>query len=254
MENFKFENKSEEVERELAIILGKVTHHIHPDIVKYISERNIGFKESFKGFCHPKLTFDDFFYKGSDCIFPGIRRPINIEKKHLKRWKNNIYEKDGTIFNDNTYPRHLWTYLSLNKAYSSSSWIQSGLNYFELAHVFGHKEDERDLEREIFDDFYPSTKPYSLFTSASNVVLIPKGFAKPTDQMISIKKCFYKRHLNLYGSNLIGIGKSKKSFAPEWYDDIEWKEPSLPINWKEKIDKLLDYRHKHLKNKYLIKS
>ncbi len=254
MENFKFENKSEEVERELAIILGLVTHHIHPEIVKYISERNIDFKESFKGFCHPKLNFDDFFYEGSDCIFPGIRRPINIEKKHLKRWKNNIYEKDGTIFNDNTYPRHLWTYLSLNKTYSSGSWIQSGLNYFELAHVFGHKESERDLEKEVFENFDHSTKPYSLFTSASNVVLIPKGFAKPTDQMINVKKCFYKRHLNLYGNNLIGIGESNNLFAPEWYNDIEWKEPSLPTNWKEKIDNLLDYRDKHLKNKYLTKS
>ncbi|WP_304142294.1 hypothetical protein [Mesoflavibacter zeaxanthinifaciens] len=252
MKNSLFKDKSKEIERDIAILLAKVTHHIHPEIVKYIAEKNIDFKKSFEEFCHPNLNFDDFFYQGSDCVFPGIRRPINSEKKHLKKWKNNIYEKDGTIFNDNTYPRHLWTYLAVDKLYTGALWKESSLNQFELAHVFGHKEDERELEKKVFENFDSSTKPYSLFTSASNVVLIPKGFAKPTDQMINVKKCFYKRHLDLYGNNIIGIGEFNNSFVPDWYDQVEceWEKPILPLDWKLKIDNLLKYREKHLKEKY----
>ena len=118
--------------------------------------------------------------------------------------------------------------------------------------MFGHKKDERELENNVFENFDSSTKPYSLFTSASNVVLIPKGFAKPTDQMINVKKCFYKRHLDLYGNNIIGIGEFNNSFVPDWYDEVEceWEKPILPIDWKLKIDNLLKYREKHLKKKY----
>ncbi len=129
-------------------------------------------------------------------------------------------------------------------------WSSSGLDRFELAHVFGHKEDERDLEQEIFREFDGNLKPYGLFTSASNVVLIPKGFAKPTDHMRNIKLCFYKRHIELYGENMPGLKSFNDEYLPEWYSDIEWMDPELPQDWKEKVEKLLSYREKHLKQKY----
>ena len=129
-------------------------------------------------------------------------------------------------------------------------WSPSGLDNFELAHVFGHKQDERTLEKEVFTDVDMSIEPYGLFTSASNVVLIPKGFAKPTDHMKSIKVCFYKRHLDLYGNNVIGLGELDEEHIPAWYDDIQWLEPELPSNWKVKIDNLLLYREKYLAKKY----
>lgn len=250
---FYFEDKSNEVEKDLAILLGKVSHHIHPKIIEYITKKNIEFKNDFTGFCHSNLNFNNFFYEGSDCIFPGVRRPVNIEKNNMKKWKNNINEIDGTIFNDNTYPRHLWTFLSLNKSYSggpNGTWGKSGLNAFELAHIFGHKEDEKDLEKKVFKNFDSSIKPYTLFTSASNVVLIPKGLTKPTDKMDNIKICFYKRHLELYGNNLIGMNDFNNQFVPEWYTEIEWLEPILPTDWEHKIDNLLNYRIKHLRDKY----
>lgn len=253
IEKIIFEDKANEVEKELAIILGKVSHHIHPEIVEYIKNRNIDYKDEFIRFCHPNLNYSDFFYEGSDCIFPGIRRPINKEKNNLEKWKNNIYEKDGTIFNDNTYPRHIWTFLSLNKSYSGGSngtWGKSGLEAFELAHIFGHKEDEKELEKRIFSKFDNTVKPYSLFTSASNIVLIPKGLTKPTDKMDRIKICFYKRHIDLYGENFIGMKDFSNDLVPEWYPEIKWVEPKLPEDWQQRIDNLLNYRKKHLKDKY----
>ncbi len=169
------------------------------------------------------------------------------------KWKNNVFETDGTILNDNTFPRHIWAFLCLNRAYSggeSGMWAKSGLGKFELAHVFGHKADERALEKEVFNEFIENIQPYGLFTSASNIVLIPKGLAKPTDQMKNIKVCFYKRHLELYGNNMVGISNFKESVLPSWYGEIEWLEPQIPHDWKERIENLLNYREKYLKNKY----
>ena len=117
--NILYHDLSGSVEKELALILGKITHHIHPEIVNYIIQKNVSFKSQFKGCCHEKLTTSAFFYSGSDCMFPGFRRPINKEKSG--RWKNNIYDADGTILNDNTFPRHIWAFLSMNKAYSGGA-------------------------------------------------------------------------------------------------------------------------------------
>lgn len=251
IKNYNYRDLSTSVEKELAFILGEITHHMHPDVVDYISSNNIEYKKRFENICSSKCNLDPFFYNGSDCVFPGFRRPINNEK--IGKWKNNVCLSDGTILNDNTFPRHIWAYLSMNKAYSGGKagmWSASGLDNFELAHVFGHKAGERDLECEVFTNVVQDIQPYGLFMSASNVVLIPKGFAKPTDHMKSIKVCFYKRHLDLYGNNIIGLGDLNESLIPSWYDDIKWLTPELPYSWKEKIDNLLEYREKYLKIKY----
>lgn len=243
-----FEDNSKSVEKELAMLLGRVSHHIHPKIVKLIQSKNKELLNEFKCYCHPKLNYLDFFYEGSDSTFPGVRRPINKEK--VDKWKNRINESDGTIFNDNTYPRHIWAFLTIQKSYSSKTWIESGLNAFELAHIFGHKKDEQELEKKVFEYFDNDFNPYALFTSASNVVLIPKGLTKPTDNMESIKLCFYQRHIELYGQYFKGIKGFKKELLPSWYSQIEWLDPILPINWEENIQKLIIYRNNHLRNKY----
>lgn len=243
-----FPDLTKEVEKELANLLGLVSHHLHPDIVRYISDANIKFKEEFQKHSHEELNDQEFLFDGSDCVFPGVRRPINKETSGL-RWKNNIY-KDGTILNDNTYPRHIWSFLVSGKAYSSNSWKSTGLNMFELAHIFGHKTDETDLEKKSFEIFEDYKNPYALFTSASNVVLVPKGLAKPTDKLESIKLCYYQRHMDLYGENFFHMTNFRKELVPPWYKNIQWLNPILPPDWKKKIDLLLDYRERHLIRKY----
>jgi len=243
-----FPDLTQNVEKSLSKILGSVSHHLHPDIVKYIIESNIGFKEKFQQYSHKELNIHEFFFEGSDCIFPGVRRPVNRETSGSK-WKNNIY-KDGTILNDNTYPRHIWSFLVNGKPYSSSNWKITGLNSFELAHIFGHKTNETSLEKNSFLKFEENKNPYSLFTSSSNVVLIPKGLTKPTDKMESVKLCYYQRHIDLYGENFFHMTGFKKELVPEWYKDIRWIDPILPTNWNQKIDLLINYREQHLKLKY----
>ena len=248
IEKHKYIDLSNTVEKELGLILGRITHHIHPSIVDYITETNIEFERRFSDFAPTKLDSSCFFYEGSDSVFPGFRRPINKEK--TGKWKNNVNEIDGTILNDNTFPRHIWAFLTNNTAYAGGMWGPSGLDRFELAHIFGHKKDERNLEKEAFGIFSSEVQPYGLFTSASNVVLIPKGLAKPTDHMRNIKLCFYRRHIELYGYNMVELDSFNDALLPEWYDDIQWLEPQLPNQWKEKIDNLLVYREKYLRRKY----
>ncbi len=252
--SIEFPNLSSKVERELTMILGRICHHVHPKLVDYITEINLEYRAEFEDICHKSCNINSFLYKNSDCVFPGFRRPINSEKKGT--WKNNVFEKDGTILNDNTFPRHIWAYLSENKAYSggtSGMWSSSGLSNFELAHIFSHKQDERDFEKNVFRQITDNTEPYGLFTSASNIVLIPKGFAKPTDHMKSVKICFYKRHLELYGNNIIGLSGFDETLVPSWYSEIVWLEPILPHDWKVRINNLLDYRKKYLHKKYQAK-
>ena len=237
-------------QRDLAAILAKITHHIHPTVINFIEEENAKFKVQFDAIKHPECRSEAFFYQRSDCVFPGFRRPINKEKR--SGWKNNVHE-DGTILNDNTFPRHIWAYLVENRAYAGGSagmWSSSGLDKFELAHIFAHKSDERSFERKVFSSVSDEVEPYGLFTSASNVVLIPKGFAKPTDHMFNIKACFYKRHLDLYGNNLVGLDDFNDSLLPTWYGDIEWVDPIMPNDWKVKVKNLLKYRCKYLERKY----
>ena len=176
---YKFLDLSESIEKTVAITLGKVCHHIHPAIVNKIIQSNIVFKREFQDVCHD-ADINTFFYEGSDCIFPGVRRNINKEKQG--KWKNNINPTDYTILNDNTFPRHIWAFLSMNKPYAGHMWAESGLSKFELAHIFGHKQDEKTLEKKVFNQFDEKKKPYAYFTSASNVILLPNGLMKPTDK------------------------------------------------------------------------
>ena len=246
-----YEDLSKNIEKDLAIMLSKITHFIHKDIVEYIVYRNLEYKNEFIS-CMDKELEDVFFYEGSDCVFPGYRRAINYETKSQK-WKDHINVKDGTILNGNTIPRHIWAYLVSNKGYSGGKngmWSKSDLSKFELAHIFGHRKDEREIDKRFFKDLDETKEPYGLFTSASNTVLIPKGFAKPTDHMQSVKRCFYKRYLDYYKIKPIGFHIYDESLIPIWYKDLEWNEPILPENWKIKVDNLLDYRKKYLKNKY----
>lgn len=59
--NYKFPHLSDSIERALAIVLGKITHHIHPDIVSFITKENVPYKERFKSICHKSCDINSFF-------------------------------------------------------------------------------------------------------------------------------------------------------------------------------------------------
>ncbi len=232
------ENKISLFEKDVAKILSSLSYHIHPDIIKFIQDVNSKEHSQFKILFGDNINIESYLFEGSACVFPGVRRYVSGQGK--KKSYNPEYK---AIIDDNTFPRHLWCFLANNKTYSGPNWIDTRLNEFELAHVFTHKETEIDLEAKFFNSIQSNLEPHGDFTCAGNVVLLPKGTVRPTDNSETLKSVFYMRYIDLYGETPLN---GRKGFiqnkVPDWYHELTWNKPILPIDWKEKIKKLLIYR------------
>jgi len=238
----KLENKISNYNKQIAIILGALTYHLSPEIIKYISEQNKNDFSFFKDLFKDRIDFKHYLFEGSDCVFPGVRRYIS--GKGAKRKYNPEYR---AIVDDNTFPRYIWCFLINGNGYSGNNWKKTKLDEFELAHIFSHKESEMNVEKQSFNKIDETICPYGEFSSAANVILLPKGTIRPTDNSAVIKSIFYKRYIDLYGeSTLNGRSGFKENSIPEWYPEIEWNKPFLPNDWQRNIDKLLEYRKERI--------
>lgn len=232
------ENKISKFEKEIASILSQLCHHIHPDIVKYVQEQNENDYEYFKELFRELIDVDSYLFCGSACIFPGVRRYVS--GKGNRRKYDPAYK---AIIDGNEFPRHLWCYLSNRKTYNGPNWKETGLNAFELAHVFTHKKSEIEFESRFFEKVDSGLSPYGDFTCACNVVLLSKGMVRPTDNSSVIKSVFYRRYIELYGEEpLNGRSGFKTERVPGWYTSLTWNEPYKPSDWQSKISDLMAYR------------
>ena len=242
------ENRVREFEFEICSILAQLSYHVHPTIVKHIQARNIEEYDYFRNLFLNRIEISHYLFDGSACVFPGVRRYVSGQGK--RQSYNDSYQ---AIIDDNAFPRHIWCFLSNGKTYNGPNWQKTGLSEFELAHIFTHKESEIESEKEFFDSVQSDLYPYSDFTCACNVVLLPKGMVRPTDNSRAIKAAFYMRYIELYGEDpLIGRSGFRKSRIPVWYGELKWNQPFLPSDWREKTDRLLAYRTKrvtHILNK-----
>jgi len=233
-----YENRISEFEESMADILSALAHHVHPSIVERIQIRNEEERPLFESLFEGKIPISGYLFSGSACVFPGVRRYVS--GKGVKRRYNRSF---SAIIDDNVFPRHLWCYMAGGLAYSGPSWKKLELSSFELAHVFSHKETELSFEERFFDSFDSSMLPYGDFTCACNIILLPKGTVRPTDNSEALKAIFYKRYIDLYGeSPLQGRSGFEHQLVPSWYKKLRWNEPILPADWKVKTDKLLSYR------------
>jgi hypothetical protein len=181
----------------------------------------------------------DYLFSGSACLYPGVRRPPR-DADVKKREYSEIYK---AIIDDNEIPRHIWCFLEINRSYAGNNWKNSGLSAYELAHIFAHKESEIRVEQPFFREIYPDLRPYGDFSCARNVILLPKGTVRPTDNSPIIKAAFYQRYFDLYGETpLRGRYGFKSSLVPDWYADLVWNAPFLPMDWEPKIENLLKHR------------
>ena len=238
------ENRVALFERKIANILAQLAYFVHPRVVEKVQERN---KEEFPFFEQlfiNQIEVGDYLFEGSACVFPGVRRFVS------RRGKRQSYNSDyEAIIDGNRFPRHLWTYLVSGRAYSGPSWKKTGLNEFELVHVFAHKETETEFERQFFAEFDADVRPHGNFTSAANVALLPKGTIRPTDNSTTIKAVFFKRCIDLYGeAPLNGRCTFIESLVPDWYDELQWNEPLLPNDWESVTEDLLRYRTKRVRD------
>ena len=238
----KLENKVNHYNKQIATILGSLAYHLSPEIINYISEQNKKDYTFFEDLFKDKINLNHYLFNGSDCVFPGIKRYISGEGT-----KNKYNAEYKAIIDDNIFPRHIWCFLVIGRCYTGPNWKKANLDEFELAHIFTHKETELDIENDYFYKIDENACPYGDFTSAANVILLPKGTVRPTDNSVVIKSIFYKRYIDLYGeSTLNGRSGLKNSAIPEWYSEIKWNKPFLPTNWQSNIDKLLEYRRKRI--------
>ena len=215
---------------------------MHPKVIARIQARNKEEGPKFGRMFGDRIPTSDYLFPGSACVFPGVKRYVSGRGR--KRQYNSEFK---AIIDDNIFPRHQWCFLSGNKAYSGPAWKSLGLSEFELAHVFSHKESELSTERAFFEEFDSSMLPFGDFSCACNVVLLPKGTVRPTDNSIALKAVFFKRYIDLYGEEpLQGRSGFRHEFVPEWYKKLQWNEPHLSQEWEARVEKLLAYRTKRI--------
>lgn len=235
-------NRIAEFEKDICFVLAHLAHHVHPKIIARIQERNIEEYGYFKEQFADKIEVDHYLFDGSACVFPGVRRYVRAQGK-----RSAYNPEDRAILDANEFPRHIWCFLENGKIYNGPNWRNPGLGEFELAHIFAHKETEIGFETPFFSRVEEGLFPYGEFSCACNVVLLPKGTVRPTDNSKPIKAAFFRRYIDLYGETpLNGRRGFNESLVPEWYNELEWNEPVLPIEWEAKIEKLLKYRTKRI--------
>ena len=241
-----FDNKLSQHVSEISRMLADMAHFIHPDIVKRIQSKNDEEREKFEELLAGKVDARHYLSPGSACVFPGFRRPPANIPVRGNRLRYN--DKLRGIVDDNWSPRHIWCYIALGargKPNSGPNWKECTDGALELAHLFPHKDDTESLliVRDMFSKVGDDLKPFGNFSSAGNTVLLPKGSVRPTDQSPEIKKVFFRRYIELYGEEtLCDMRGFKYSAVPQWYNEMQWNEPVLPVNWRERIDNLVQYR------------
>jgi len=232
------ENKIKYFEKDICKILSQLVHHIHPKIIEVIQKKNNEEFVYFEKLFGDKINVNDYLFEGSACVFPGVKRYVSGKGK-----KKSYNPEFKAIIDDNTFPRHLWCFLENGKTYNGPNWRDSGLGEFELAHIFTHKQTELTFEQNFFSKVDSALDPSGDFSCACNVVLLPKGTVRPTDNSEIIKAVFYKRYIELYGeSPLNGRSDFIDALVPSWYCELKWNLPVLPSNWEVNLDKLLTYR------------
>ena len=236
----KIENKITEHEPAIAKILANLCYHLHPEIVSLVQERNEVEYDYFKALFSDRIDIKHYLFPGSACVFPGVRRYVSARGK-----KQKFNRDESAILDDNIFPRHIWCFLLNGTAFSAPTWKKTRLSEFELAHVFSHKPSGASPEAISFENFDADISPYANFTCAANVVLLPKGTVRPTDNSSVIKSVFFKRHVELYGERTLnGRSDFRHESVPAWTDELVWNDPLLPTEWRSKVESLLRYRSK----------
>ena len=247
-------NKLSDVDREVSIANSKVAYFMSPNVVRQLAELNNKWRSEFQIGYSSKIDVEHFFYDGSSCVFPGVRRPAEDGERDLGkgRGRRKYHSSIRAILDDNVFPRHIWCFLCVGKQYTGPTWKDSGLGEFELAHVLPHKKSELDRVRHWFAK--TPNLLHGLFSCAANVILLPKGMAKPTDGTEGIRLAVLRRFFDLYGDNHSGGFTGFN--LPErlsWYGELKWNDPIEPEDWEARIEKLDNFRKEQIRRLLEIK-
>lgn len=233
-----------EVEQHLAHCLSKTVYFVSPRIADEIARLNREWAPEFTGAYAKHVECASYFYAGSACGFPGVRRRANKSERLTKAQKYSA--SACAILDLNWFPREVWSYVCTGTSYTGGRWRDSGLGKFELAHVLPHKKTQFEQDARFFTAV-PAAAPHGLFTCAANVALIPKGMAKPTDSGSAFRAVFLRRYFQLYQESFSG-GFTGFGLPPEidWYHELEWNDPVEPPDWKERVAAFHEFRQRRL--------
>ena len=239
--NYTPPNRLIEVERDVATAIAKVAYFISPKVVQRIAQLNTEWQQDFQNQFQEKIRPEHYFYQNSACVFPGVRRQASKEERKLRRQKYHVTA--AAIIDDNWFPRELWCFLCTGKRYSGPLWKSSGLGNFELAHVLPHKGYELSGVSSWFAQIPENEPVHGLFCCAANVILLPKGMARPTDGTAGIRAAVLKRYFDLYGSiHAVGFNGFVLPSNLTWFDSIQWNPPIEPKDWAERVERLDKFR------------
>ena len=242
-------SKLGDVEQEVATAIAKVAYFISPRVVQRIADLNCAWQAEFRTTFGSRIDVSHYFYSSSACVFPGVRRPSCDAERKLKKFR--YHEAAKAILDDNSFPRQLWSFLCTGKKHSHGGqhWKNSGLGEFELAHVLPHKAYEMPAIKDWFVSKPDADALHGLFTCAANVILLPKGMARPTDGTAGIRIAVFKRYFDLYNETYAGgFGGLKLPERLTWVDTLQWNAPIEPPDWEMRIAELDKFRKDEIRS------
>jgi hypothetical protein len=242
-------------EDDIMYIAKKLTPYLrflNPKIIEKIVLSNIELEEFFNEYLE-KYSIEKKYYIWDCCAntFPGIRRANGkTDNKYKKKQlpENLRREKNAIYIDDNSYPKHIWSFLFTGKQFSNI-----GPEGYELAHIFEHKAVDRVTEEFICKyQHYNLNKPLSgMFTNIAGLMYAPRTFVKITDHSLQARRLIQRKVILLYKdvANVIPPEINLKEYQYEWDTSIfKWLEPVGKLDnidafisfRKERINKILD--------------
>jgi hypothetical protein len=240
-------------EANLLALAHVVTHFVrflHPDIVLGIVEDNSRYdrewQESLRGRGIDPRTY---LWERSATTFPGVRRhaggaEIALFRQGLRADPNEI--KGALLLDDNTYPKHLWSFVFRGRPFQKQGPID-----YHLAHLVDHKLHKNRWVEELVgpvEEIQGIAGRHGLFTSAANMVYVPATFLRPTDFSWVLRNLFQRRAAELYGGFcqlLPGHLAFRDAVSREWETAaFKWTEVGTTAN----LGAFLDFRRRECEN------
>lgn len=241
-------NHFPQVEQKLAECVASVAYFMSPRIVEQVALRNADWAAELCRDFPNRFDHAACFYSGSASVFGPVRRKENKAERQLA--PQRYYLKHRAIIDLNWFPREAVSFICTGSRYTAKRWKSSGLAAFELAHILPHKAGEVENVAHYFSALPPEPFPYGLFTCVSNVALIPKGMAKPTDLNGAVRLAFMQKYFELYGEPHAGGFRGLK-IPPEteWIKHLPWRNDCViePADWFQRVDRLDKFRRSRLR-------
>lgn len=186
---------------ELARRLTPYVRFLHPHIVKAVVENNAKQRDRWiRELGARGIDPGPYLWERSPCAFPGVRRYSgSAEIAEFRRHKDVDLEhpKDALVFDDNDYPKQVWSYVFLGKKFPKHGPVD-----YSLAHLAPHKLHDLHERTEFANGSAGDiAKPLlGLYTSAANAVYVPNALLRPTDFNAKLRALLIRRAIELYGS------------------------------------------------------